>query len=91
MTPCPKTGLVSSLTVVGKEIGAAPDPKAAREEKIEQYNDEFLNPRLAAKAGYIDDIIEPDETRQRVYDTLRMLSKKRPTDVVGKRHGNIPL
>ena len=75
----------------GKEIGAAPDPKAAREEKIEQYNDEFLNPRLAAKAGYIDDIIEPDETRQRVYDTLRMLSKKRPTDVVGKRHGNIPL
>ena len=75
----------------GREIKAAPDPNTARAEKIELYNTEFLNPHMAAKAGYVDEIIDPDETRQRIYETLRMLSKKRPTETVNKRHGNMSL
>ncbi len=75
----------------GREIRAADNPDAVREEKINEYNQEYLNPHLAAKAGYIDDIINPEDTRQRVFECLRMLSGKRSTEHVVKRHGNIPL
>jgi len=75
----------------GREIKAATDSKAVRDEKISEYNREFLNPYLAAKAGYVDEIIEPMETRQRIFESLRMLAYKRPSEQIGKRHGNIPL
>ena len=74
-----------------REIKAAADPKVARQERIDEYNEEFLNPFRAAKAGYVDEVIEPSDTRQRLYETLRMLSGKRPTEHVNKRHGNVPL
>ena len=74
-----------------REIKAAADSGAAREEKINEYNREFLNPDLAAKAGYVDEIIDPVDTRQRLYDALRMMATKRPNELVAKRHGNIPL
>jgi methylmalonyl-CoA decarboxylase subunit alpha len=77
--------------VYGREIKAAADPQGVREERIEQYNAEYLNPHLAAKLGYVDEIINPDQTRKMVYQSLVLLGDKRPTETVAKRHGNGPL
>lgn len=77
--------------VYGREIKAAADPQGVREERIAQYNAEYLNPHLAAKEGYVDEVIEPDQTRRMVFQSLKVLSAKRPTEFVAKRHGNVPL
>ena len=74
-----------------REIKSADNPQLVREEKIQQYNEEFLNPHLAAKAGFIDEVIHPEQTRQMVFRALKNLSKKNPTELVAKRHGNEPL
>ena len=55
-----------------------------------EYEDRFLNPYQAAERGYIDDVIEPRETRPRVIRALRMLENKVDT-MPRKKHGNIPL
>jgi acetyl-CoA carboxylase carboxyltransferase component len=73
-----------------KEIGMAKDPIAFRQEKIREYRDKFSNPYIAAARGYVDDVIEPAETRQRIAGTLDMLSGKRETRPP-KKHGNIPV
>jgi len=63
---------------------------AAREEKIAEYRERFANPFIAAERGFIDDVIEPRETRPRVIRALRMLENKVDT-MPRKKHGNIPL
>ncbi|HOL51847.1 MAG TPA: carboxyl transferase domain-containing protein, partial [Bacillota bacterium] len=73
-----------------KEITAAQDPEAARAEKIAEYRSKFANPYAAAKRGYVDDVIDPAETRRRLMDALDMLSTKRETRPP-KKHGNIPV
>jgi propionyl-CoA carboxylase beta chain len=73
-----------------REIERAKDPAAARAKMIEEYNDKFANPYVAAALGYLDDVIEPPETRPRLIRALRMLSKKRQS-LPPKKHGNIPL
>lgn len=73
-----------------KEIGMAPDPISYRQEKIQEYRDKFSNPYIAAARGYVDDVIEPAETRQRLAAVLDMLAGKRETRPP-KKHGNIPL
>ena len=73
-----------------KEIAAAADPVAAREQKIEEYKEKFSNPYIAAARGYVDDVIVPSETRVRVVAALEMLASKRETRP-SKKHGNIPL
>ena len=73
-----------------KEIEAAENPAAARAKLIEEYNDKFANPYVAAALGYLDDVIEPQETRPRLIRALRMLSNKRQS-LPPKKHGNIPL
>jgi len=74
----------------GKELAQSKDPVAARKEKVEEYQDLFANPYVAAKKGYIDDVIPPRATRRRLIRALRLLGNKR--DVVPyKKHGNIPL
>lgn len=73
-----------------KEIGKADDPIAFRKEKIQEYRDKFSNPYIAAARGYVDDVIEPATTRQRIAGTLDMLSGKRETRPP-RKHGNIPL
>jgi propionyl-CoA carboxylase beta chain len=81
-------GAVNVLS--GKELAQAGDPAAARREKVEAYQELFANPYIAAKRGYIDDVIPPRTTRRRLIRTLRLLENKR--DVVPfKKHGNIPL
>lgn len=73
-----------------KNIAAAADPVAARQEKIDEYVDKFANPYVAASRGYVDDVIEPDSTRPRLISALEMLMSKRETRP-SKKHGNIPL
>jgi acetyl-CoA carboxylase carboxyltransferase component len=73
-----------------KELANAEDTEAERTRLIEEYRDQFANPYVAASRGYIDDVIEPKETRPRLIQTLRMLQNKRDSNPP-KKHGNIPL
>jgi acetyl-CoA/propionyl-CoA carboxylase carboxyl transferase subunit len=76
--------------VFRKEIDQADDPAARRAELITEYRDKFSTPYAAAERGFIDDVIEPAETRPRLIKALRMLSTKREA-VPARKHGNIPL
>ena len=76
--------------VFRKEVAEADDPDAKRQELVEEYREEFANPYVAAARGYIDDVIEPAETRPRIIEALKMLQNKRDTNPP-KKHGNIPL
>jgi propionyl-CoA carboxylase beta chain len=73
-----------------KEISSADDPAAVTEEKQREYAERFANPFTAAARGYIDDVIDPRETRARVVSALDMLQNKRDRNPP-KKHGNIPL
>lgn len=73
-----------------KEINSAEDPEAKRAEKIAEYEDKFQGPDCAAAMGYIEDIIEPAETRLRVINAFGALEGKRE-ELPAKKHGNIPL
>ena len=63
---------------------------AGRTQKIEEYRDRFASPFIAAERGFIDDVIEPHETRPKVIKALRLLETKVDT-MPKKKHGNIPL
>jgi len=76
--------------VFRKEIAEAADPEAKRAELIAMYREQFANPYIAASRGYLDDVIEPRETRPRLINALEMLQNKRDTNPP-KKHGNIPL
>ena len=84
------SGAVNIISSVKKEIKSADDPDALRTEKIAEYEEKFNNPYIAAGLGYVDDVIEPAATRQRVISALDMLSTKRES-LPAKKHGNIPL
>ncbi len=73
-----------------KEIEEAKDPEARRAELVAEYRAKFANPYVAAERGYIDDVIEPPETRPRVINALGILQTKRES-MPPKKHGNIPL
>jgi acetyl-CoA carboxylase carboxyltransferase component len=76
--------------VFRREIEKAEDPLTRREELIAEYERKFANPYVAAERGFVDDVIEPAETRPRLVKALRMLSTKRET-VPARKHGNMPL
>ncbi len=76
--------------VYRKEILAAEDPEAFRDGKIAEYREEFANPFVAARRGYIDRIIEPKTTRMEICRGLRVLDNKRQVSP-SRKHGNIPL
>jgi propionyl-CoA carboxylase beta chain len=73
-----------------KELAEAADPAARRAELVREYREKFANPYVAASRGYIDDVIEPRETRARLINGLEMLQHKRDSNPQ-KKHGNIPL
>jgi len=76
--------------VFKKEINESEDPVAKRKEMIQQYEEKFSNPYRAAEMGYIDDVIEPATSRQRLISAYDMLSTKKAS-LPAKKHGNIPL
>jgi len=76
--------------VFRKELEESADPEKRREELVADYRAKFANPYIAAERGYIDDVIEPHETRPRVINALETLQTKRES-MPPKKHGNIPL
>ena len=73
-----------------KDIDAAEDPEAERDRLGLEYREQIAHPYVAAARGYIDDIIEPRETRPRLIEALETLQNKRDRNPA-KKHGNIPL
>ncbi len=73
-----------------REMDGAADPGALKEEKTREYREKFANPFVAAERGYVDEVIEPRDTRRRLIQALEVLHTKRDTNPP-KKHGNIPL
>ena len=73
-----------------KELSEAVDPQALRAKLVAEYRERFANPYIAASRGFIDDVIEPSQTRLRIISALEMLQNKRDKNPP-KKHGNIPL
>jgi len=73
-----------------KEIKKADNPDQKRQEKIDEYKDNFANPYIAAKRGMVNDVIEMEKTRAKIINGLEMLQNKKE-DPEDKKHGNIPL
>ena len=73
-----------------KDIATSPTPDERRQKLIDDYKAHFANPYSAAERGYIDDVIEPRETRPKLIKALRMLQTKRVAQPK-RKHGNIPL
>jgi propionyl-CoA carboxylase beta chain len=73
-----------------KEISKAADPVQKRKEVIDDYNEKFANPYVAAGLGYVDEVILPRETRKKLIRALGLLETKRES-IPPKKHGNIPL
>ncbi|MHB9073731.1 MAG: acyl-CoA carboxylase subunit beta [Desulfobaccales bacterium] len=73
-----------------KDIKEAADPKAKRQEIIDNYEELLYNPYIAASRGFVDQVIAPRETRPRLIEALEILSTKRET-LPAKKHGNIPV
>jgi propionyl-CoA carboxylase beta chain len=73
-----------------KDIEKAEDPEEMRKQIIADYEEKFANPYIAAGLAYLDDVIEPSETRQALITAMEMLLDKRQS-VPAKKHGNIPL
>ncbi len=73
-----------------EEIGGARDPAAELQRRLDEYTKAFANPYQAAARGFVDDVIDPRDTRPRLIDALRMLRSKRDANPK-KKHGNIPL
>ncbi len=73
-----------------RQIAQAEDPDAEKARLVAEYRAKFANPYIAASRGFIDDVIEPHETRPRLINALEMLRNKRDTNPP-KKHGNIPL
>ncbi len=84
-------GASGAVAIIGRRaIDAAEDKDAKRQELIDEYNDKFMNPYVAAEHGYVDEVIHPAETRKKIIAALDMLANKEQ-DRPYKKHGNIPL
>jgi acetyl-CoA/propionyl-CoA carboxylase carboxyl transferase subunit len=85
-------GAEAAVNVLYREdIKNAADPEARRHELLEEYREEHANPVRAANKRFLDDVIDPGETRLRVIAALELLSRKKDDAPPQKKHGNIPL
>jgi acetyl-CoA carboxylase carboxyltransferase component len=76
--------------VYRRELQQAGDPATRRSELVADYTEKYANPYAAAERGYIDDVIDPADTRRKLVAGLRMLSTKRE-ELPRRKHGNVPL
>jgi len=84
-------GAEGAVNIISRnQIQKAADPDAERKRLVAQYREKFANPYKAAELGYIDDVIDPADSRPRIIQALRMLKTKRDINPP-KKHGNIPL
>jgi len=73
-----------------RELDAAADPAALRAQKVAEFREKLASPYIAAGRGFIDEVIQPRETRRKLIAALRNLENKRDKNPP-KKHGNIPL
>lgn len=73
-----------------KEIEGSDDPQKVLDGKVEEFRQKFANPYIAAARGYLDDVIEPSETRPKLIHALQILENKAGFNPQ-KKHGNMPL
>ena len=73
-----------------RELNEAQDKEAARRTRIFELEEKFANPYVAAERGFVDEVIEPAQTRPKLIRALSLLENKRDTNPP-KKHGNIPL
>jgi propionyl-CoA carboxylase beta chain len=73
-----------------RELEQAKDPARFRDERTAEYREKFANPFVAAERGYVDEVIEPKDTRRKLIQALEVLHTKRDNNPP-KKHGNIPL
>jgi acetyl-CoA carboxylase carboxyltransferase component len=84
-------GPEGAVNILHKEkLAKAEDPDALRKQLVDEYNEAFANPYVAAGLGYLDDIIEPADTRRHLIRALHNLRNKKQV-LPPKKHGNIPL
>ena len=84
-------GAAGAVSIIGKkEIEKSEDPTAKKEELLNEYNEKFMNPYIAAEHGYVDEVILPEETKTKIVNAFKMLETK-SRDLPKKKHGNIPL
>ena len=76
--------------VYRRELAAAPDPAVRRKELVDEYIDRYANPYVAAERGFVDDVIDPADTRRILIKSLAVLASKRE-DLPKRKHGNVPL
>jgi propionyl-CoA carboxylase beta chain len=84
-------GIEGAVNIIFRDrIAAATDPESERRVLAEEYEQRFANPYVAAARGYVDDVIEPSDTRPRLVAAFEMLAGKRDRNPA-RKHGNIPL
>ena len=84
-------GAEGAVNIIHRDaIGKADDPEAEKKRLVDDYREKFANPYKAAELGYIDDVIDPADSRWKIIQALGMLKTKRDTNPP-KKHGNIPL
>ena len=84
-------GAAGAVSIIGKKaIESAENPSAKKEELLNEYNNKFMNPYIAAEHGYVDEVILPEETRKKIAGAFQMLKTKKRS-LPNKKHGNIPL
>ena len=76
--------------VYRKELNSADDPIAKRAELVDEYTERFCNPYVAAERGFVDDVIDPADTRIKLVAGLELLRSKRE-ELPKRKHGNVPL
>jgi acetyl-CoA carboxylase carboxyltransferase component len=76
--------------VYRRELQQAADPITRRSELVAEYTEKYANPYIAAERGFVDDVIDPAETRVKLVEGLRLLRSKQE-DSPRRKHGNIPL
>jgi propionyl-CoA carboxylase beta chain len=84
-------GAEGAVGIIQREaIKACPDPEAERRRLVDDYRQRFANPYRAAELGYVDEVIDPADTRRRLIRAFSLLRTKRDSNPA-KKHGNIPL
>ncbi|MFA9564154.1 MAG: carboxyl transferase domain-containing protein, partial [Acidimicrobiales bacterium] len=73
-----------------RELQQAADPEARKAELVEEYTEKFANPYEAAERGFVDDVIDPADTRSKLAAGLKLLESKRE-ELPKRKHGNVPL
>lgn len=84
-------GAAGAVSIIGrKAIETSEEPAQKKAELLNEYNNKFMNPYIAAEHGYVDEVIYPEETRQKIAGAFKML-KTKERHLPKKKHGNIPL